>query len=151
MIVVEVLRARMRCAHTSPLSLQAKAEHVAAIEEQRRLREELYRRQMEEQARLEAEAKAQVRSATARATARATACLPRCVCLGLLTVRPRRLQEEFRARVVEEARRRLLEEHASALSEYLPKVARRACCCAWRLFFRICVAGLLVVAVPLTP
>jgi hypothetical protein len=32
------------------------------------------------------------------------------------------LQEEYRARVVEEARRRLLEEHAAMLKEHLPKV-----------------------------
>ena len=32
------------------------------------------------------------------------------------------VQEEYRARVVEEARRRLLEEHAPALADYLPKV-----------------------------
>ena len=43
------------------VSLQAKAEHLAAVEEQRRIREDMYMRQMEEQARLEAEAKAQVK------------------------------------------------------------------------------------------
>ncbi len=41
--------------------LQAKAEHLAAVEEQRRIREDMYMRQMEEQARQEAEARAQVR------------------------------------------------------------------------------------------
>ena len=46
--------------HVFVVDVQAKAEHLAAIEEQKRIREEMYRRQLEEQARLDSEAKAEV-------------------------------------------------------------------------------------------
>ena len=41
--------------------VQAKQEHLAAIEAHKRIREEMYRQQLEQQAKLEAEARAEVR------------------------------------------------------------------------------------------